>query len=238
MKQAALAADIARATGVSPRTVRARLAARGIAAAGRGNAQPVPAEVATEVVRELGRAHAVGGLSRVQVLVAYAVMCTPGGVEGAAQVAAKTGLSYNTCRAALDRLAALGLTTTTPRTVIRGGKTTRVPFTELSDAAWADHALMAELDTVRLPWRPPAARQTRVPRRFHHLFWNADPGQLDVSEHGAFIALRLLEAGDLDAATWALANVPAPQLRRVLEIRGVNKRIRSFIANHLELRCH
>jgi hypothetical protein len=46
------------------------------------------------------------------------------------------------------------------------------------------------------------AELNMLPKRFHSLFWDTDPGNIHLKEHAAYIIERLLEYGDLDAIAW------------------------------------
>ncbi len=42
----------------------------------------------------------------------------------------------------------------------------------------------------------------RVPKRFHEVFWEVDPGKLDTNERSAYIMERILEYGTLEGVIW------------------------------------
>ena len=47
----------------------------------------------------------------------------------------------------------------------------------------------------------------KVPRRFKHLFWNADLAELNTKDHGPAIAIAVLEQDNPHALAWAIQNL-------------------------------
>jgi len=74
-------------------------------------------------------------------------------------------------------------------------------------------------------------RQRSVPYRLHHLFWNADPNDLDTDEHGGYIAQRLLSSGDLDGLAWGAEHLPPGAWEQAAGARGLPARTRALAAN-------
>lgn len=72
---------------------------------------------------------------------------------------------------------------------------------------------------------------TPLPRSLHHLFWNADVSRLTPDVDGSYMAGRLLDAPDLRAWRWALANISAHDIDKAISRRGVSPRIQTFVAN-------
>src|SRR5437868_2826799 len=54
--------------------------------------------------------------------------------------------------------------------------------------------LAPRLAAVRLPAVREPRPSGRLPARLRHLFWNADPSQLDLEAHGDYVAERLLSS--------------------------------------------
>jgi hypothetical protein len=88
------------------------------------------------------------------------------------------------------------------------------------------------LDDVLATYLPAPRTTTKakiVPRRFWHLFWNAQPAQLPIIEHADFIASRMLLSKDPLAASWAITYLPASSIERTASLRQVNDRDRRWL---------
>jgi len=64
-----------------------------------------------------------------------------------------------------------------------------------------------------------------------HLFWNVAPEQLAVDEHGAFVARRLLQAGDLEGLAWGAAHLAAEDWNHAARARGLDRQRLALAAN-------
>ncbi|WP_409047201.1 hypothetical protein AB2L57_12140 [Microbacterium sp. HA-8] len=95
-------------------------------------------------------------------------------------------------------------------------------------AAWPED-LRRTVRRTRLPHQESSAAP--LPRSLHHLFWNADVSKLSPDVDGSYMAGRLLEAPDLRAWRWALANISPHDIDNAISRRGVNPRIKSLVAN-------
>lgn len=83
---------------------------------------------------------------------------------------------------------------------------------------------------TRLP-RPPESSATPLPRSLRHLFWNADVSELTPEVDGSYLASRLLEAPDIRAWRWALANISPADIEKAMSRRGVNPRTKALVKN-------
>jgi hypothetical protein len=81
--------------------------------------------------------------------------------------------------------------------------------------------------------QPPAPAQSPtpkvVPRRFWHLFWNATPSKLPISENADFIASRMLLSQDPKAVAWAALNLPGSSIKRTAGLRHVSGHDRQWL---------
>jgi hypothetical protein len=84
-----------------------------------------------------------------------------------------------------------------------------------------------------LPAPRPLPEPARLPRRFWHLFWNADPSTLDLASDADYIATRMVLSDDVQALAWACAHLPADALRRAATNRAADAPTRALIANVL-----
>jgi hypothetical protein len=95
-------------------------------------------------------------------------------------------------------------------------------------AAWSED-LRRAVRRTRLPHREASA--SPLPRSLHHLFWNADVSKLTSDADGSYMAGRLLDAPDIRAWRWALANISAQDIDNAISRRGVSPRTRTLVAN-------
>lgn len=151
------------------------------------------------------------------------------GRGSAREVAALAGVSPTTAAKGLERLLAEGLVSHDMEKTARGG-VVALPRWRANHRAW-DAPLSKAVRRATLPERPSAVRSTKVPRRFHHLFWNADVADLDAERNGAYIAGRMLEAADVAAWSWALSNIDGTDIDRALSRRGVPASARALVSN-------
>ena len=86
--------------------------------------------------------------------------------------------------------------------------------------------LLADVKAAALPQPAPRERATKVPERFHHLFWNVDVRALTLPDDAAFVASRLLAAPDPTAIAWALTELPYEALEKAMSSRSFQPRDR------------
>ena len=68
----------------------------------------------------------------------------------------------------------------------------------------------------------PVRKDTKVPHRFKHLFWNVDLAKLNTKDHGPAIALAILEQDNPHALAWAIHNLdPEAFAHAALPRRGL-----------------
>ena len=83
----------------------------------------------------------------------------------------------------------------------------------------ATQALLPCLHHVRLP-APAASVARTLPDHLWHLFWNADPRQIDPRRDAAVIAHRAMTTSDPEAIAWAISHLPAAAFEEALSYRG------------------
>jgi hypothetical protein len=69
------------------------------------------------------------------------------------------------------------------------------------------------------------------PARLRHLFWNADPGRLDLRAHGGYIAERLLSSHDLDGLAWGALALTRRDWEEAARNRGLSAGERALARN-------
>ncbi len=92
-------------------------------------------------------------------------------------------------------------------------------------------AIASRLDWTTFSQPRSSSRQQHVPGRLAHLFWNTAPAQLDVLEHGGYIARRLLAIGDLEGLAWGEANLSSADWEHASRSRGIAADRRALACN-------
>jgi DNA-binding transcriptional ArsR family regulator len=147
----------------------------------------------------------------------------PFGLRSARAVARVAGVSPTTATQALAVLLAGGLVERRTDCVAEGEPRDVTVWTvRWSTPEWL--AVATTMGRVVLPMRGLSRRQLRVPRRLSHLFWNADLTTLDVSEHGRYVADRILRSDDSQALAWLAAHVAADDILAATGGRGMDPR--------------
>ncbi|WP_282944257.1 MarR family transcriptional regulator [Cellulomonas endometrii] len=221
------APQVAAAAGISLPRVHRLLDRHGVPpAAGPGKARQVPAAVAEAIEREIGKVpRRRSGLTREAVLAAKAVAHAPLGIRSARALARLTGTSPTTAAKALHELQARGLVTQRTRTVASGRAVEVTEWVARSLATWP-RSLLGDAKAAALPQPPQRDRATKVPARFHHLFWNVDVRALTLPADAAFVASRLLAAPDPTATAWAVTGLPYEALEKAMSSRSFAPRDR------------
>lgn len=221
------APQVAAAAGISLPRVHRLLDRHGVPPApGPGKARQVPAVVAQAIEREIGNVpQRRSGLTREAVLAAKAIAHAPLGIRSARALARLTGTSPTTAAKALHELQARGLVTQRTRTVASGRAVEVTEWVARSLATWPG-SLLGDAKAAALPQPPQRERATKVPTRFHHLFWNVDVRALTLPDDAAFVASRLLAAPDPTATAWAVTELPYEALEKAMSSRSFAPRDR------------
>lgn len=183
------------------------------------------------LVAELGVVPRVAGLTRPQVQVLAALARAPLGLRSERAVARAARCSPTAAGRALDALLDAGLVRHDARTFAEGKAVAGALWRIRPGRRW--QAIAPAVAQTVLPAATALARPARLPRRFWHLFWNADPAALDLDADAAYIATRMLLSDDLQALAWACAHLPAEALRRAAANRAADPPTRAMIANVL-----
>ena len=68
-----------------------------------------------------------------------------------------------------------------------------------------------------------------IPERFHFLFWDTTPGNINTRHNAQYIIERILEVGDVDALEWMQRVYPVQRIIHVLHVsRAVSEKSRNF----------
>ncbi|MHB1210009.1 MAG: winged helix-turn-helix domain-containing protein [Acidimicrobiales bacterium] len=178
---------------------------------------------------ELGSvpAHALRGREDLKVLAAFQM--NPFGFRSRRAVAATAGISPTTASAVVDRLIEDGFVVAIPELLRNGGRVVKgiVLKANRDDKKWSE--VLGDVLATQLPIPRRVTKADVVPRRFWHLFWNAQPAQLPITEHADFIAARMLLSKDPFAVSWATTHLPPASIERTASLRHVNDRDRQWL---------
>lgn len=220
------APEVARALGVSLPTAHKALDHAGVSRVGRGHTRMAPVGVVEELVAKRGTTPpSERGPADLRVLAVLSR--APLGLPSARAVADKAGVSPTTASRTLRKLLAEHLVEQRDQ-VVANGRAHREQRWFANTPTWRQ-PLVDQVRSTRLPHRP--ARPSPLPRELRHLFWNADVSTLDPGVDGSYLAGRLLEAPDIRAWRWALANISADDIATALTRRGIDPRTRALVQN-------
>ncbi len=220
------APDLARELGVSLPAVHRALDSLGVPRAGRGHARQIPDGTLAWLLATRGAAprHATPAA---ELRVLAALSRAPLGLPSARSVAAQAGVSTTTASKVLHHLAATNLVSQASFDVA-SSRARRELRWKANTPGWPDD-LRRAVRRTRLPHQETSAAP--LPRSLHHLFWNADVSNLAPGVDGSYMAGRLLEAPDIRAWRWALANISPRDIDKAMSRRRVNPRIKALVAN-------
>lgn len=168
---------------------------------------------------ELGFAPPVEGYSREDLFVLAALNLSPYGFRSVHAVSRAAAISATTAAKVVSRLTEKGLILVSPQRELLNRKVVIVSILHANRHHEEWRRLSDQIATVRLPAQPPTSAKI-VPRRFWHLFWNADPLKLPITEHADFIATRMLLSDEPQAIAWAATNLPPSSIKRTAEMRS------------------
>ncbi len=225
--------DVAILTGLSIPAVHRAVARFGVAVeTTAGGHLRFGSKTVTALVEAVGAAPVVDRYSRQDLFVLRALSLAPLGLRSRRAVARAARVSPTTAGDVLDRMVSEGLVRREHGTFAEGVATEgELWLLAYDNPGWLELAPVAA--TVVLPRdrrvRPRPARS--VPRRLHHLFWNAEPSMLDVKRDGEYIAARLLLSDDAQGLAWAARHLPAAALEAVARNRAATNEIKAIARN-------
>lgn len=201
---------------------------------GRGHQREVDSAIGERLERRVGAVPVrAPGLSRTDMMVLAAVSRAALGLESVRAVSRAARVSPTAAGKSLKQLEERGLVKQVRRRLVQGRPRT-VSLWQASSKVMRTTDIAHAVSKVRLPdskRRGVTARASKVPPRFHHLFWSGNPQHLDLKKDSDFVAVRLMNADDPDAWTWALANLPKSSIRKAAKMRGVTPPRRALISN-------
>lgn len=169
------------------------------------------------------------GFTRAQLRVLAALARAPRGLISARAVARRAGVSPATASRELTKLCARGLVERRVETLALGRvRDVAIWSAETGSDEWSRVAGI--VNKVELhPTRRPVTK--RVPSELRHLFWNTAPSQLGVGTAGAYIARRLITAGDLDGLAWGIDSLDRSAWMHAAATRGLSPQQRALATN-------
>ncbi len=177
---------------------------------------------------ELGFAPYVDGYTREDMFVLAAINLSPYGFRSVYAVSRAAAISATTADKSVTKLAENGLILTTPQRELLNRKVVVVSVLRANRHHEEWWRLSEAIAAVRLPVRAPNPGKI-VPRRFWHLFWNAEPLQLPIAHYADFIATRMLLSNEPQAIAWAAINLPPSSIDRASHMRSTPEEDRLWL---------
>lgn len=220
---------LAKALGVSLPAAHRALDKLGVPRGGRGHVRRVPEGALERLIAARGSTPR-HDMSRAELRVLAALRRAPLGLPSARSVAAQAGVSPTTASRTLRSLEGCGLVEQVPIEFARGRATRELRWKTVP-GIWPESLRSAVRHTrlTRSERTDPTA--SALPRSLLHVFWNADVAQLSPQSDGSYMAGRLLDAPDIRAWQWALANLSPTDLETAMSRRGVSPRTRALAEN-------
>jgi DNA-binding MarR family transcriptional regulator len=181
------------------------------------------------LLKRLGFAPQLDGLTREEMFVLAALNLHPLGLRSMRAVARAASVSPTTASRAVTHLRSMGILVMSTERVVEG-EARDVSVTRIASLspAWIDIA--PAVRQVVLPERcERTAPAKAVPQRLWHHFWNAEPSKLRLPSDADYIAARLLRSDDPQALSWAASHLDEASISKVAQLRGVDDRRRSLI---------
>jgi len=229
------ASEAARRLGTSlPRVVRA-IERLGLDVERRDGGRVLLTEAHLERLKEqLGFTPPVDRLSRLETKVLAELARAPRGLASLRALARRAGVSPTSASRAVRSLALKGLVRRDLEWVAAGrAREVELIRPNVTARGWAPLArrLAAARPVERKARATLGPRHGGVPARLRHLFWNVDPGQIDLRRHGGYVAERLISAGDLDGLAWGIGALQTDDWESAARNRGLSPEKRALARN-------
>ncbi len=183
---------------------------------------------------DLGKVPKVDGFGREELFVLSVLLKRPFGLRSGRLVARLAGISPSTALKALNNLERRGMVEHRREVVAEGiVKEISVWILRVSPYWMTDKIALDIRSTIPPAPTFPMPKDTKVPRRFKHLFWNVDLAELNTKDHGPAIAIAILEQDNPHALAWAIHNLdPEAFAVAALPRRGFTPEM-SALASHI-----
>lgn len=179
---------------------------------------------------ELGFAPKAEGYTREDMFVLAAMNLSPYGFRSVHAVSRAAVISATTAAKVVTRLTQKGLVVVSPQRELLNRKVVTVSVLHANRHHKEWRRLSKHIAMVKLPTATPTTAKI-VPRRFWHLFWNADPLKLPIAERADFIATRMLLSNEPQSIAWAATNLPPASISRAADMRSTPQEDRQWLRN-------
>ena len=214
-----------------PRVKRA-IADAGVPVVARGGRVEVPLASFDQLVRHLGTVPDISELSREQAKVLAVLNHRPMGMLSARSVAAAAGISPTSATKALAKLEEAGYVSHATEALLEGEVVKRPVWRLIRRGEpWQRVAPRVRQVVLPAPKAPVARHERHVPRRFGHLFWNADVRGLNLDRDGRYVAGRILASSDAQALAWMARTLPSKDIIAASKARGMSAQVRAMARN-------
>ncbi|HVB51980.1 MAG TPA: hypothetical protein VND89_09630 [Acidimicrobiales bacterium] len=180
---------------------------------------------------ELGIAPDVDGYSREDMFVLAAFNLSPYGFRSVYAVSLAAVISATTAEKVVTRLIERGLIAQVPQKQLLSRKVVDVDTFQIDRRSDEWRRLFGHIASTQLPAPRRVVAAKIIPRRFWHLFWNANPLQLPLDEHANYIATRMLLSEEPQAVAWAVTNLPASSISYAATMRNASEDDRKWLNN-------
>ena len=189
------------------------------------------AEEFLQLSDELGTTPRDSNFSREELFVLAAFNINPFGFDSMRSVARVAGVSPTTASEIVGDLKNKGLIKRVSGNTRMSGRVTDVTRFEANRDTSPWREAQDQISATRPPAPVLASEPKMVPRKFWHVFWNANPSTLRVAVHADYIASRMLLSLDPLAIAWASVHLPVSSIQQTAELRGVNEHDRGWLRN-------
>lgn len=180
---------------------------------------------------ELGIAPDVEGYSREDMFVLAAFNLSPYGFRSLYAASLAAVISATTAEKVVTRLIERGLIARVPQKELLNRKVIAVDTFQINRRSDEWRRLSEYIASTQLPASRRVASAKIIPRRFWHLFWNANPLQLPISEYANYIATRMLLSDEPQAVAWAATNLPPSSISYTATMRNASEEDRKWLNN-------
>lgn len=187
-------------------------------------------EDARVLLEHLGKAPKLDGFTREELFILHVLQKRPFGLRSARAVARCAGISPTTASDALRDLERRRFVEYRRVTVAEERARQIDVWILRMDPSWMRDDLAALIRSVVVPAQTrPLPQEVSVPRRFKHLFWNADLSKLNTVDHGPAIAISIIEQYNPHALAWAIRNLDREAFAvAACQQRGLSPEVRAL----------
>ena len=204
---------------------------------GRGRPAQVIDERGLQLLRDtLGVTPFASGMNREEMFVLAAFNMNPLGYDSLRSVARMAGVSPTATSSIVEKLITRGFVATRQGHTSLSGRVVDATIYEANRRGPSWLNLRREISATRPPSSTLAHKPKLVPRKFWHIFWNANPATLRIDVNADYIASRMLLSLDPLAAAWASVHLPVASIQKAATLRGVSERDQTWLRSIAKVR--